>query len=102
MLKQSLDLLWHSAELIWLSIRPVNDCYRTVTNEKRTKTYIEIFGYDAWETTFRCPNYDYEYFDKLDEKDEYERAMYEEQEREKDNKRYDYMDYEQNTEYLND
>ena len=42
-------------------------------HEKRTKTYIEIFGYDAWETTFRCPNYDYEYFDILDQ--EYEEAM---------------------------
>ncbi len=64
--------------------------------------YIELYGYDDYEHNYRFPNYDYEYFDKLDEKDEYERAMYEEQERERDNKRYDYMDYEQNTEYLND
>ena len=42
-------------------------------HEKRTKIYIKIFGYDAWETTFRCPNYDYEYFDILDQ--EYEEAM---------------------------
>ena len=42
-------------------------------HEKRTETYIENLGYDAWETTFRCPNYDYNYFDRLDQ--EYEEAM---------------------------
>jgi hypothetical protein len=36
-------------------------------HEKRTETYIENLGYDAWETTFRCPNYDYDYFDRLDQ-----------------------------------
>jgi len=34
---------------------------------KRTKEYIETYGYDTWEKMFRFPNYDYEYFDKLDE-----------------------------------
>ena len=36
--------------------------------EKRTKKYIELWGYDEWEKMFNFPNYDYEYFDKLDEK----------------------------------
>ncbi len=36
--------------------------------ETRTHEYIESFGYDEWERIFRFPNYDYEYFDKLDEK----------------------------------
>lgn len=36
--------------------------------EKRTQEYIELWGYDEWERMFRFPNYDYEYFDKLDEK----------------------------------
>jgi len=36
--------------------------------EKRTDEYIELWGYDEWERLFRFPNYDYEYFDKLDEK----------------------------------
>lgn len=39
----------------------------------RTKEYIDMWGYDTWEKMFRFPNYDYEYFDKLDE--EYERQM---------------------------
>ncbi len=36
-------------------------------HEKRTNEYIDRWGYDEWESTFRFPNYDYEYFDKLDE-----------------------------------
>jgi hypothetical protein len=36
--------------------------------EERTKEYIDLWGYDDWEKRFRFPNYDYEYFDKLDEK----------------------------------
>jgi hypothetical protein len=35
---------------------------------KRTNEYIELWGYDEWEKTFISPNYDYNYFDKLDEK----------------------------------
>jgi hypothetical protein len=26
-----------------------------------------MWGYEEWEKMFRFPNYDYEYFDKLDE-----------------------------------
>jgi len=42
-------------------------------HKKRTKEYIEQWGYDTWEKMFRFTNYDYEYFDKLDEK--YEEEM---------------------------
>lgn len=34
---------------------------------KRTDEYINLWGYDDWEKEFRFPNYDYDYFDKLDE-----------------------------------
>jgi hypothetical protein len=36
-------------------------------HEKRTNDFIDTWGYEEWERTFRFPNYDYEYFDKLDE-----------------------------------
>jgi hypothetical protein len=36
-------------------------------HEKRTEEYINMWGYDTWEKMYRFPNYDYEYFDKLDE-----------------------------------
>lgn len=35
-------------------------------HNKRTKEYIDMYGYDTWEKMFRFPNYDYDYFDKLD------------------------------------
>lgn len=35
--------------------------------EKRTKEYIDIWGYDEWDQMFTFPNYDYDYFDRLDE-----------------------------------
>lgn len=44
-------------------------------HKKRTKEYIEMWGYHTWEKLYRFPNYDYEYFDKLDE-------LYEEMENE--------------------
>lgn len=47
--------------------------YLNYLHEKRTKEYIENWGYDEWARLYRFPNYDYEYFDKLDEK--YEREM---------------------------
>jgi hypothetical protein len=37
-------------------------------HNKRTNEYIELWGYDQWEKTFISPSYDYEYFDKLDQK----------------------------------
>jgi len=44
-------------------------------HNKRTEEYIEMWGYETWEKMYRFPNYDYEYFDKLDE-------LYEEMENE--------------------
>ena len=35
--------------------------------EKHTNEYKELWGEDEWERMFICPNYDSEYFDKLDE-----------------------------------
>lgn len=39
----------------------------TDLHEKRTNEYKELWGEDEWERMFICPNYDYEYFDRLDE-----------------------------------
>jgi hypothetical protein len=36
-------------------------------HEKRTEQYIDDYGYDEWEEQFCFPNYDYGYFDRLDE-----------------------------------
>ena len=36
-------------------------------HERRTEEYINMWGYDTWETTFTYPNYDYDYFNRLDE-----------------------------------
>jgi hypothetical protein len=36
-------------------------------HENRTHNYIEMWGYEEWEKIFEFPNYDYSYFDKLDE-----------------------------------
>jgi len=36
-------------------------------HEKRTSEYINNWGEDEWERTFLFSNYDYHYFDKLDE-----------------------------------
>jgi len=36
-------------------------------HEKRRTEYIDSWGEDAWEQMFLFPNYDYHYFDKLDE-----------------------------------
>ena len=44
-------------------------------HKKRTEEYINMWGYDTWEKMFRFPNYDYDYFNKLDE-------LYEEMENE--------------------
>jgi hypothetical protein len=38
-------------------------------HEKRTNDYINEWGYDEWEKMFRFPNYNYSYFDDLDEED---------------------------------
>ena len=45
-----------------------------------------MWGYDTWEKMYRFQNYDYEYFDKLDE--EYERMMEEEEKSSSDSDEY--------------
>jgi len=47
-------------------------------HEKRTKKYIELYGYDTWEKIFLFQNYDYGWADRLDEEDE-EDEQYEEE-----------------------
>jgi hypothetical protein len=39
-------------------------------HNKRKSEYINMWGYDNWEKMFRFPNYDYDYFNRLDEEDE--------------------------------
>ena len=39
-----------------------------------TNEYKEFWGESEWERMFVCPNYDYEYFDKLDEAYEIEQS----------------------------
>ena len=51
-------------------------------HNKRTQEYIDMWGYDTWEKLYRFPNYDYHYFDKLDEK--YEEELEKELEEEED------------------
>ena len=52
-------------------------------HEKRTEEYINTWGYDTWEKMYRFPNYDYDYFNKLDE-------LYEEMENEGSDENSDY------------
>lgn len=51
----------------------------SLLHEKRTNEYKELWGESEWERMFMCPNYDYAYFDKLDEAYEAEQAKLEEQ-----------------------
>jgi hypothetical protein len=51
----------------------------TILHEKRTNEYKELWGELEWERMFVCPNYDYEYFDKLDEAYEIEQCEINEQ-----------------------
>ena len=39
-------------------------------HNKKTQEYIDKWGYDEWEHMHRFTNYDYEYFDKLEQLDE--------------------------------
>lgn len=59
-------------------------CSLADLHERRTKEYIDMWGYDTWEKMFTSPNYDYDYFNKLDE--QYEEEM--ENENEIDNESY--------------
>lgn len=42
--------------------------------DKQTKRYIDLYGEDMFVRTYKFPNYDYEYFDKLDELEDLEMA----------------------------
>jgi hypothetical protein len=58
--------------------------------------YINTWGQEEYERQYLFPNYDYEYFDKLDEQYELEMLKFEENEREKEEElaaEYEYMDY---------
>jgi hypothetical protein len=53
--------------------KPVENCnkvlnYLVALHNYRKNKYIEMWGEDEYEKMFRFPNYNYEYFDKLDEK----------------------------------
>ena len=37
------------------------------TNRKRKDEFIELNGYDVWESMYQFPDYNYNYFDMLDE-----------------------------------
>lgn len=36
-------------------------------HERRTKIFIEEYGYDTWVNMFRYPNYDYDYIERMEE-----------------------------------
>lgn len=57
-------------------------------HEKRTQEYIDLWGYDMWEKMFTFPNYDYEYFDKLDEQYQEEMEIFEDENLENDDNYY--------------
>jgi hypothetical protein len=41
-------------------------------HDKRTEGYIHTWGQDEYDKMFRFPNYDYDYFERLDEEEEEE------------------------------
>lgn len=57
-------------------------------HEKRTNEYIDMWGYEEWVNMFRFPNYDYDYFDRLDEL--YYQEMDNEEVSEEDDDYYEY------------
>ena len=44
-------------------------------HNRQKQDYINMWGYENWEHFYRFPNYDYHYFDKLDEKYEEEEIL---------------------------
>jgi hypothetical protein len=76
----------------------VDDVYYalSVLYDKRINDYINLWGYDEYENNFLFPNYDYNYFDKLDEK-YYEEEMNNKENENTDNhmfEEYENSDYE--------
>ena len=64
--------------------------------ENWKENYINTWGQEEYERQYLFPNYDYEYFDKLDEIYELELLKLEEKEREKEEElaaEYEYMEY---------
>jgi hypothetical protein len=65
---------------------------------KWKEAYIEEHGWDEYDRHYRFPNYDYEYFDKLDDQYEKEMAAADAKEREKEQEEdfvtEDYEEYE--------
>jgi hypothetical protein len=52
-------------------VNPTDVLYKLIqSHEKRKNDYIHDWGEESYENTFRCINYDYDYFENLD--DEYE------------------------------
>jgi len=73
----------------------VLDCLVNL-HERRTNEYINNWGYDEWEKLFRFPNYDYYYYDRLDElyEEELEKELQKQEELNKiEDELYDYEDY---------
>ena len=68
---------------------------------QRTDNYIETWGQEAYIDRYICPNYDYEYFDKLDELYEKEMIAIMEQELMNSNNTYseNYQEYQEYQEY---
>ena len=64
-------------------------------HEKRTNNYINNWGYDEWEKMFTFPNYDYNYFDRLDELEEekMEKELQKKQEKEIEEEFTTYYEY---------
>ena len=56
-------------------------------HERRTNDYIDLWGYDEYEKEFLCKNYDYNYFDRLDQ--EYEDEILRNMENNKDENEYE-------------
>ena len=48
--------------------------------ETRTSKYIDMWGHDMWEQMFIIPDYDYDYFEDLDELDDEENELTNEEE----------------------
>jgi hypothetical protein len=97
----------NAEQIIGLGIRRRRDAspseiFAALNNnyERWKAEYIEEYGEDYYERYYRFPNYDYEYFDKLDEKYEYEMFLQEENEREREES--EYTDYDQYMDYVND
>jgi hypothetical protein len=60
-------------------------------HERRTKIFIEEYGYDTWVNMFRYPNYDYDYIERMEDNSD-DGYTYEDEYSE-DDYGYEYDDY---------